>query len=320
IYNRIQIGKGWFKEIKTICPDCIIWDTENPYPERHPHIIISMETKAIRLPEWYRLKIGTLIIDEVDTFCTVKRKELFLGFQPKYTIFETATLEKENGLHRIATMISGENGVFEISDTPYYVFVVKTNIMGAEVKGKSGLVTAHTQKSLINNKIRQDIVIDIIKKNLHRKFICMRRIKDGIEEFVEKIRSNGISADCLYGSKKKYSQSHVLVGTLSKMGYGFDEANACEDYYTNPERSNVMIIENSIKRAFLFEQAKGRLRVDKKTVITNENKPVIIWLMDENASVFNHFTSIIPWIRKTNGEILWFEDHTKLIIPGNISV
>jgi hypothetical protein len=32
------------------------------------------------------------------------------------------------------------------------------------------------------------------------------------------------------GQKKGYNDSHVLVGTVSKMGVGFDEANVCENF------------------------------------------------------------------------------------------
>ncbi len=41
----------------------------------------------------------------------------------------------------------------------------------------------------------------------------------------------------------------------------------------------------------------------------------VIWMMDEDISVENHFNFMKPWIKKTNGTIHYISDHRSLRIP-----
>ena len=300
IINRIEIHKGWINTFKKVCPDCIIWITGEKFPDKMPNIIISMDSQVFNIPEEIRMKIGTVIFDEIHLLCTQTRNELFLAFEPKYVIMESATLEMDNGLHKMATLVSGNEGVFRISKVPYNIYVINTGIFGNQEYGKSGMIAASLQKSLAENPERQNMILNIILNNLHRKFMVMYRVKAGIEEFVTKCRDNGIEADSLYGTKKRYKNSKVLVGTVPKMGTGFDEENACSDFYLNPEKSNTMIIVNSIKKWQLYEQVRGR--------VMRSDNPCIIWLMDDNPSGERHFNGLKKWFKETNGNIIYVND------------
>ena len=306
ITNRVEVFKGWIKTFKTVCPECTIWIPGNEFPNKMPDIIISMADAVEKIPEEIRLSIGTLIVDEVHLLCTPTRNKMFLSFEPRFVILETATLEMNNGMDKMATLVAGKEGVFRISKVPYNIYFIPTYIFGNQEYGKSGLISASLQKSLASNPMRQDIIMTIIKNNLHRKYIAMHRVTTGIEELVEKSRAMEIEADSLYGSKKSYSNSKLLVGTVSKMGTGFDESNACSDFYLNPEKSNTLIMVNSIKGWQLFEQVRGR--------VMRSDNPCVIWLMDENPSVLRHFDALKPWFEKTNGNIIFVPDFNELYI------
>jgi hypothetical protein len=197
--------------------------------------------------------------------------------------------------------------VFRISTQPYNIYVVSTNIFAPEERGKSGLISAALSKSLCESEERQMLICKLIKNNPHRKFIALQRVTSGIESLVEKLRTLGIESDSLYGSKKSYKNSRVLVGTIPKMGTGFDEENACDDFYLNPEKSNTLIFINSVKKESLFEQVRGR--------VMRSDNPHVIWLMDNNASVLRHFNGLKNWIAKTNGNIVYVPNVDDLILP-----
>ena len=151
------------------------------------------------------------------------------------------------------------------------------------------------------------MICKIIINNPHRKFIALQRVTAGIESLVEKLRSLGIESDSLYGNKKSYKNSRVLVGTIPKMGTGFDEENACDDFYLNPEKSNTLIFINSVKKESLFEQVRGR--------VMRSDNPHVIWLMDDNTSILRHFNGLKNWISKTNGNIVYVPSINDLILP-----
>ena len=295
IVNRIKVHEGWINTFKKVCPDCNIWILGQKL-EKLPDIIICMDSQVMNIPEEIRMKIGVVIYDEVHLLCTQTRNEIMLSFEPKYVIMESATLEMDNGFHRMATLISGEDGVFRISKTPYNFYRIRTNIFGKQEYGKTGLISASLQKSLAEDPIRQSLILKIIINNLHRKFMIMYRVKSGIEEFAKKCKDVNIEVDTLYGSQKKYKNSKVLIGTVPKMGTGFDEENACEDFYLSPEKSNTIILVNSIKKWQLYEQVRGR--------VMRSDNPCVIWFVDDNPSCEAHFKSIKPWLIKTNANII----------------
>ena len=307
ITNRKEVHKSWVTTFRKTCPDCVIWIPGTPFPDRMPHIIVSMDGQIDKIPEEIRLSVGTLILDEVHMLCTQTRNKMFLAFEPKFVIVESATLEMNNGMERMCNLVAGYEGIFRISKKPYNIYVVKTNIFGNQEYGKSGLISASLQKSLVENQDRQNIIIQIIMNNYHRKFICLQRVITGIEDLTDKLRGYGIPTDSLYGHKKGYSNSKVLLGTMSRVAVGFDEENACADFYLNPEKSNTLILINSIKSWQLFAQSCGR--------VGRSENPCIIWLMDDNPNVASHLNSLKPWIAKTNGTLVYVNDFRQLFIP-----
>ena len=84
------------------------------------------------------------------------------------------------------------------------------------------------------------------------------------------------------------------MGTTSKMGVGFDEANFCDDYDGKP--SDLLIITQSFKSWPMFEQVRGRgMRADT---------PTVVYLNDKHSITRRHMSIIRKWIRETNGEIV----------------
>ena len=109
----------------------------------------------------------------------------------------------------------------------------------------------------------------------------------------EKVSELGITPAKLYGTIKNYKTSQVLVGTTSKMGIGFDEANFCDDYDGKP--SDLLIITQTFKTWPMFEQVRGRGR--------RADSPTVVYLNDKHAITRRHMTTMRKWVRETQGEI-----------------
>ena len=273
-----------------------------------------MNERIDHIPDYVKFQVGTLVIDEVHTIATYSQVDTFLGFSPKYIIFESATFEASS-FWKMAAACSGEHGIFRVSDIPHYVFAIKTGIRG-KVETKNGrVIPSSIQKSLLQNKLRMNIILNIIYNHIgFRKPIVLQKLTEGIDELSNEVNNLGISSDTLYGSKANYSQSQVLIGTVQKMGTGFDEENACKDFKKIPSKSNTLILANSILSKYLYYQCAGRvMRCAQHEDESLNEIPAIIYLIDENSNVQKNFKALEPFIRESNGIIYWVDYRTQFI-------
>lgn len=297
LVHREVIGDQWVKTFNTCIPglsDRIWFVGKDKKMCANPAVIICMNTRVNLVPEEIRQSIGTLIIDEAHLFCTVGNVEPLLYFQPRNIIIETATLERIDSMEKMIHLMSGEHGIFEISKIPYQVYKVNTQIEVEESRTARGVNFGQLHKALSENESRNTMIINIVKNNLHRKFIILTRLAEHVRELHRLFLAEGITADTLFKNKNKYINSAVLIGTVPKMGTGFDEENACSNF--SGKKSNVLIIVLSVKQWQLYEQMRGRVMRGKS--------PIVIWLYDRNAICKRHFKELIPWITQTNGVVV----------------
>jgi len=268
-----------------------------------PSFIICMDQRSEKICPITRSQVGTLIIDEAHLFCSREKVEFLLCLQPRYVILETATLQRVDKLEKMVTLIAGEHQVYKRSDSYYQVYKIDTFVMGDEEKGPRGVSYGKLCASLGENMYRNSIILDIVKTNPHRKYIILSISVPHVKLLQNLFKKNNIECDILCSNIKDYSDSHVLIGTMSKMGVGFDEKNACKDF--KGITSDVLILCHSVAQWQLFEQYVGRV---KRT-----EDPIVVCLNDKNKMVRNHITMNEDWIKLTNGKILPMK-----YVPGEI--
>lgn len=310
VVKQSKVYEGWKKTFKKVLPGMIVWCVgDEKIPDKFD-IILCMNERIDKIPLFIRIKVGTAVYDETHTLCTQTQVGTFLGVQPKFIIHETATL-KASGLWRMATVCSGEEGVFRISKIPYNFYVIRTGVMGDEERTDRGsLKPESVQKSLIENQKRKRIIQSLIYNHVaYRKFICLQTVTKDIDENVLMMNKLGITADTLWGTKNTYSQSQVLFGTYGKISTGFDEENACDNYWTIPVKSDTMIFINSVASPWLLIQAMGRC------MRTMDEVPAFFFLMDDNKNVQNHLKSNKWLIELTNGRIV-DADYRNSFVPN----
>ena len=111
------------------------------------------------------------------------------------------------------------------------------------------------------------------------------------------ILKNLISPVCetevLCGKKKSYIESKVLIGTMSKIGTGFDQSSACENY--SGKRFNLLILTSSIKKESMLEQNVGR--------VFRDSNPIVYHLVDNDPIIISHWYIARKWYIKNGGII-----------------
>lgn len=290
--------RQWKKTFLTAVPGLaqsiwVVGEDPPPSPGVIPAIIICMNQRTHQIPADVKHAVGCLIIDEAHCFCTPDRVEALLAFTPKYVIAETATLERDDGMEKMIHSICGEHSVSRVATKPYTVIRLDTSITVEENRNKYGVNFNDLCNKLCALPERNMIILDIIKSNPHRKFMILTRLADHVALLQMLITSNGISCATLYRNQKTYSDSSVLIGTIPKIGTGFDEANACEDF--GGVQSDTLILAGSIKKNTVFEQVRGR--------VMRSSNPVVIYLVDRNQVCKRHFRDTTGWIEYTQGVV-----------------
>jgi hypothetical protein len=302
--HRIQICEAWVKTFRLCYPqysDSILLVGENEFTdgiytedgELVPRFTISMDGRVASIPDYIKKSICTLIVDEAHLFCTPSRVECLLAVEPKFVIAETATLNRPDGMERMIQSIVGPHGVFQLSDKPHRVYILDTGISVPTIKGARGTDFTDLTIKLQSSEMRNDMILDCVRCNMHRKIMIQVRQKNHVLLLEKLLQDNGISVATLFGSQKEYSDSHVLIGTIPKMGVGFDEQNSCPDFLGVP--SNLLILVTSIAQIELFEQVRGR--------VMRSSDPAVLYFRDDLKIVEGHINNVSEWIELTKGTI-----------------
>jgi len=307
IVPLINVLEGFMTTCQKFVPHLKLWivGSNHNCPD-DVDIILCMDGRFSDIPLHIKNSIGTLILDEVHLLCSTTRVEIFLNIFPKYVILESATITKNNGMHKMAHLIAGEHGVFRVSKKPYDIFIVDTEIKGEEEYGPQGLISSKLRQNLVLNKTRQNVILMMLITIINYcKVMCIQMVKAAIPEFVERVKGCGITCDCLYGSKKDYKNSQVLVGTQQKMGVGFDEENKCNDFFLNPVKADTIFLLNTTPDVNIYEQARGRAR----------NLKYVVIFRDLNSNCDKHIKSLEWWFKETNGTV-YYISYKQFCIPN----
>ena len=303
LYKSSTLELQWKKTFEEFT-DARIWIVgENP-PLTGAHVILCMDTRFNKLPKDYLEMIGTVIIDEAHEFCTPSRVICLLGTQPRYVISATATLERKNGMHLMIQAICGMHSVMKISRKPFAVYKFITGIDIPIVVNKQGTPDwtkfCHTQST---DETRNIMILDIIRKNPTFKILVLTWRADHVDLLYDCLIKMNISVDKMSRNKKKYSDSQVLVGTIAKIGTGFDERTACDDFHGFC--INLLLLTVTMKSIQLLEQVAGRcFRTDF---------PQIIYFVDNTKISENHWKEAQKWFKSRNGTIYeMISDHAAL--------
>ncbi|GAG77337.1 unnamed protein product, partial [marine sediment metagenome] len=189
--------------------------------------------------------------------------------------------------------------IVKISEKPFNVYKYHTGVEVPIVLNRQGNSDWSKLTSMLcQDQQRNDQIVRLVSRNSTSKILILTwRHENHVIPLVQMLKDNGENVDYMAGTKKKYSDSRILIGTISKIGTGFDEKAACDDF--NGIRINLLILVGSIKNVELLEQVAGRcFRADF---------PSIIHFVDDMKIIQNHWKEAKKWYESRNGTINEFE-------------
>lgn len=296
LINRTVLIESWKNTIEMCFKDAKVWVVGEERVDR-PDIVLCMAGRASTLDIDDRRRINTLIIDEGHLFCTTSHVSAIMSFCCDNIIIDTATPVRDDEQHRMLEfLVPREKWVRYISKIPYIVHVINTctNLRGLCTKnGQDGTWGQRVNEAHADND-RNEIIFDLINNAYKSKLkvMVLTTTKKHVETLDALIHER-IDAQTMmyYHTVKKCTNYDVLIGTMPKVGTGYDEATSCVDW--DGIKSNILILCTSVKSVGLFEQLVGR--------VMRSNAPHIVWLMDNDSSCKSHLSGLKKYIKSTNG-------------------
>lgn len=270
-----------------------VWIVGEKKPPSVCDVIICMDGRWEYMPPEFRRQIGFMIIDEAHCFCTPTRVGCLLAFHPKYILIESGSLERDDEMHTMMYALAGSHGVYRESKNPFKVMKILTHTK-PETRIRFGQTDyAFLMKNTLFDVRRNQIILDLVMMNTKFKILILTASVDHAILLNDEILKRGVRSDCLCGTKKGYQDATVLVGTISKIGTGFDPANFCPTYDGRP--FDLLILASSIQKYSMLTQNVGR--------VFRCPNPVVMHLVDDNPTFKNHWYKARKWYQSRNGEI-----------------
>jgi len=276
-------------------------------------VIICSDSRLKKIPDYILKRVGHLIIDEADRFCTEGHLGI-LNIEPLMLTLLTATYERDDGMHIMLDLLSGEERITRISKKPFFVFQYLTGFIPQEVKvGPRGIIYDSLVASLDSIEARNALIFNITLMNLSEKILILTYHVAHAQYMAECLKilvaPYGKTVALLAGSIKRnkttgylYVDSDILVGTRSKIGIGFDEKELAQGWYRPVEqggqrRINFLILASV---GLKIEQIAGR--------VFRSQIPVIVDLVDEFKNTKQHFSVRKRWYESRNGTVIPSQD------------
>jgi len=273
------------------------WTVGDKFPNHPIDFILCPITRVEKIDPRLLSEVGFLIIDEMHLMYTQIRIREILKVSPRYIVACTATLGEKK---EITHMMCGPEYVFMKSKKPFIVYKYYTGITIPEEKNKSDTLDwTKYVKAQTENQIRNEQILGLCVANPNKKICVMGWRKEHAHQLADMLRSIGQSVDVMAGNVDKCQDTHILCGTISKMGTGYDEENKRINF--KGQRIDLLIMIGTMANEVLIEQTFGRS--------FRSEFPSIVMMIDNNKIAHKHWDIIEGWLISRNGSVT--EVHSK---------
>lgn len=296
-YHLLIIQNSWIGTFKNLtnCKYYVVGEDTGPIPD-DVQVILCMNTRIHTIEQHVLDRVGHLVIDEADRFCTVTNVNGLLSVQPIYITALTATYERDDGFHVMLDLLVGKEKITRISTKPFFVFYVPTPYT---VETDTNTAWHVVLEQLDNNMERNQQIIQMVVDNLEEKILVLTKHKEHANNLMDwteqHISAYGKTVTKVIGNTTHYNDANVIIGTMSKLGIGFDEKEACSNW--NNVRINMLIMCSSTKKQ---EQYVGR--------VGRSEMPIVVDIVDNHKNIKQHWRLRKKWYMSRNGIIITMKD------------
>ena len=255
-------------------------------------ILICMKDRYKYVPRNWP---GLLVVDEADTFCCNTGIQAMLWFRPMYILLLTATYSREDKLHKILEYVADSHKIVRSLKVDYKVYKFETGFKPTRAYDNEGSLDWHIyQDSVINNHERIVQISEFIIKNASsHKILVLSSFTKIMDDLKDVLVNKDINCATLMKDQVKYKDSNVLLGTIGKLGRGFDEQNFCDNF--NGVRINLLILTTTFQSKTLYVQTIGR--------VMRSSNPIVIHMTDDDTTAEKHWKKACTFYKKSGATI-----------------
>jgi len=272
ICHRLVLINQWQESIEKFCDGKV--QIVSPKDKLDPSCDFYI-MNAINIPKKSRKEyqnIGFVICDEIHLLMAERLSECMRHLTPRYLLGLSATPYREDGLDVLLDMYCGKDKIERKLYRKHKVYKITTGIKPEVKMNVMGKIDwSSVIDSLSNNIERNEMIINLIKKNKDRVFLVLCKRVSQAEYLVERLKEDNEDVSSLIGKNQEYKKDcRILIGTSGKLSTGFD----------NP-RLNTLLLATDIEQYFI--QVLGRI------FRAQDTEPVIFDIVDNHPILTKHF-------------------------------
>lgn len=272
ITHRIVLITQWKKALKKFCPKAKVQVLDTKSEKKDCDFYIMNATNVPKHSKDFYRDIGVVIIDECHLIMAEGLSKCMQQLLPRYVLGLSATPYREDGLNILLDLYFGKKKIHRKLFREHKVYKLQTTFVPTVELAKNGRVNwGIVLDSQAMDLKRNEMIIRIVKYFPERVFLIMcKRVEQG-QYIVKRLTEEGEDVTSLIGKQQEYEQkSRVLVGTIGKVGVGFDHP-----------RLNTLLLASDVQAYFI--QILGRV------MRTEHGEPMIIDIVDKNPILDRHF-------------------------------
>lgn len=290
VINLLVLKQQWIDSINELCPSATVSFIE-PSKKNNDFGADFLIVNAINVPKFGReifAAIGFVIVDEVHLIMSEVLSQCLYYACPKYLLGLSATPYRQDGMDELLNLFFGSERIERKMQRPHTVYKITTSYTPEVEYDRNGKMIWN---SIIdfqsNHEERNNHIVQIIREFSTRNFLVLTKRVTQAKALFEKLQAAGESTTLYVESSTSFDRdARVLIGTIKKLGVGFDHT-----------RLDTLIAGCDLESYFI--QYLGRIFRSPDGV-----EPMVFDIVDNNRTLGKHY--------KTR-EKVYFESGGKII-------
>ena len=293
IVNKVILMNQWKQSIIQFCPDAEVGLLQPS--KKLPAVSCDFYiVNAVNVPKFYDTEegryllqsIGTLIVDECHLIMAETLVQSLLHVDPRYMIAASATPYRPDSLNEMIDLYFGPERIVRKLFRQHIVYEVESGFSPkSQTTTQGNLNWGSILDAQAHDDKRNELIVEIIQKHPDRVFLVLvKRIHQG-EILLDMLHEKSVSCTSLLGTQQTFDHdAQVLIGTVSKIGTGFDHS-----------RLNALLLAADVEEYFI--QYLGRI------FRTKQGTPAVFDIVDNHPVLRKHYATRKSIYIEHGGEI-----------------
>ena len=289
VINLLVLKDQWIESIKKFCPTATVsfLDPSNKKPDFTSDFLIVNAINVCKFGREALSTVGMVIVDEVHLIMSEVLSQSLFYVHPRYLLGLSATPYRQDGMDILLTLFFTEHRIIRNMFRKHTVYRITSGITPEVEYDRTGKVNWNSIiDSLSNNEERNNKIVETICKYNTRNFLVLCKRISQAKYIYDKLASVGESVSLYVEKSTTFDKdARILVGTIKKLGVGFDH-----------QKLDTLFAAVDLESYFI--QYLGRIFRTPDGV-----EPMVFDILDDNSILKRHYKTREKVYKETGGTI-----------------